>query len=346
MQKILIIEDNNEVRDNLEDILSLAGYDVQSSSNGRNGIEDTVSFSPDLILCDVMMPQLDGYGVLDILRQRTDTKDIPFVFITAKGDHDDLRRGMNLGADDYVVKPFYKDELLNVIKIRLDRGSSKKSNSQVLPLWGSDDNKKVLERAIVNLFKNANTRVLKRGEAIFRERETVRDIYLIKNGFVKYQRSTEFDKTLIVSVYGENALIGQSEFLNSPTYLHDAIALSNTEIQSVPIHTVKSLLATDSAITQMILLYLSHNFNSASELLLNHAYNSVRKRCAITLLKAHRIFGDTKWPMNREELAQWTGTAKETFIRNLSDFKDSKLIEIKNNQIIILDEKSLEDIPG
>lgn len=106
MKKILVIEDNLEVRENLEEILELYGYDVETAENGKIGVHKALEKQPDLILCDVMMPELDGFGVLNILSRKDKTNGIPFVFLTAKSEKEDWRRGMNLGADDYITKPF------------------------------------------------------------------------------------------------------------------------------------------------------------------------------------------------------------------------------------------------
>src|SRR5215207_1668870 len=100
MKKILIIEDNPDVRENLAEILILSGYDAFTSENGLAGVEKAQSEQPDLILCDIMMPELDGFGVLHILSRQAKTADIPFIFLTAKAEKDDFRRGMASGADD------------------------------------------------------------------------------------------------------------------------------------------------------------------------------------------------------------------------------------------------------
>ncbi len=121
MKKILVIEDNPEVRENLEEILELSNYEVATAENGKIGVEQAISDKPDLILCDVMMPELDGFGVLHILSKKPATSDIPFIFLTAKAEKTDFRRGMNLGADDYITKPFDEEELLCRIKVSLRR---------------------------------------------------------------------------------------------------------------------------------------------------------------------------------------------------------------------------------
>ena len=121
MKKILIIEDEPEMRRNLLTILKLEKFFAIGAENGRAGVELARKEKPDMILCDVMMPELDGYGVLQALRDDPATVTIPFIFLTAKGEKRDVRSGMNLGADDYLTKPVAKADLLGAIQARLAR---------------------------------------------------------------------------------------------------------------------------------------------------------------------------------------------------------------------------------
>src|ERR1043166_6650695 len=121
MKKILLIEDNLEVRENTTEILELAGYTVATAPNGKVGVELVQKEKPDLIICDIMMPDLDGYGVLHILSKKPETASIPFIFLTAKTEKVDIRKGMNLGADDYLTKPSDDTDLLNAIEPRLKK---------------------------------------------------------------------------------------------------------------------------------------------------------------------------------------------------------------------------------
>jgi DNA-binding NarL/FixJ family response regulator len=121
MKTILIIEDEPEMRRNLATILRLEDFHALTAENGVVGIEIAKSKSPDLILCDVMMPELDGYGVLRELRSEAATEATPFIFLTAKGEKPDIRAGMNLGADDYLTKPVAKADLLAAIRSRMER---------------------------------------------------------------------------------------------------------------------------------------------------------------------------------------------------------------------------------
>lgn len=121
IKKILVIEDETAVRENILELLDAEGFDPIGAENGRLGVQLALESVPDLILCDVMMPEVDGYGVLNALRSDTVTATIPFIFLTAKSTKADVRQGMDLGADDYLTKPFTRSELLGAIATRLEK---------------------------------------------------------------------------------------------------------------------------------------------------------------------------------------------------------------------------------
>ncbi len=345
MKKILVIEDNSEVRDNVCDILSLAGYSFLSAGSGRDGIHLARSEQPDLILCDVMMPDLDGYGVLKILVEREDTVAIPFVFVTAKSEQEDLRRGMNLGADDYVTKPFYKDELLRIIEVRLRKRERQAQTAKVPDNWTGFLSKPALEAALDKLSSSGVIRTYKRGEAIFREGEQVRDMFILCSGHIKLQKTTDFDKTIIVCVFSDGDLFGYPELIANRRYEHEAIALTECEVKLVPADKVRTCMVGDTNVADMMLSLLASGLLDSDSRMLDLTYVSVRKRCANILLLGHRIFDGRPWPMSREELAQWAGTAKETFIRNLTDFRDAGYIEIDHARFTLTNVKALRELP-
>ena len=121
MEKILLIEDNEALRENTAEILTLANYTITTAENGKIGVEKAMSNPPDLIVCDIMMPVLDGYGVYQIISKNPDLQHIPFIFLSAKSERNDLRKGMEMGADDYITKPFSDVELINAIRARLEK---------------------------------------------------------------------------------------------------------------------------------------------------------------------------------------------------------------------------------
>ncbi|WP_413161061.1 EAL domain-containing protein [Capilliphycus salinus ALCB114379] len=132
MTKILIIEDEEAIRENIAELLEIENFEVQMASNGMQGLERAKHIIPDLILCDVMMPKLDGYEVLTELRKHPETANIPFIFLTAKAERTDLRQGMNLGADDYLTKPCSSEELLEAIAARLQRNAQQQEQVKQL----------------------------------------------------------------------------------------------------------------------------------------------------------------------------------------------------------------------
>ncbi|MBW4508256.1 MAG: response regulator [Scytonematopsis contorta HA4267-MV1] len=131
-KKILVIEDEKLSRNNLIKILRAEAFEPIGAENGATAIQLAIEQEPDVIICDIMMPEMDGYEVLKVLRQEPSTLMIPFIFLTAKTERADMRQGMNLGADDYLTKPFEIDELLEAIATRLKRQELLEKHAQVL----------------------------------------------------------------------------------------------------------------------------------------------------------------------------------------------------------------------
>ncbi len=119
--RILVIEDEKNIRENIQELLEAKGYMVHTASNGKQGVLEAIDFMPNLIVCDVMMPKMDGYKVLEYIRKTSIVQNIPFIFLTARVDKNDIRQGMELGADDYITKPFTSKELVRAIQTRLKR---------------------------------------------------------------------------------------------------------------------------------------------------------------------------------------------------------------------------------
>lgn len=139
MTTILVIEDDDNVREIIVEILRAEGFDIIAAEDGQIGVKLAQDKLPNLIICDIMMPKLNGYGVLSQLQQNSSTETIPFIFLTAKSAKTDLRQGMALGADDYLTKPFTRDELLAAIAARLEKQVilERQSQKQLDELRGS-----------------------------------------------------------------------------------------------------------------------------------------------------------------------------------------------------------------
>jgi DNA-binding NarL/FixJ family response regulator len=124
MKRILVIEDQAPMRRNIALMLEMEGFEVHAAENGRVGVELALELRPDLVICDVMMPELDGHGVIQTLRAEEATATVPFIFLTARSDKGDVRIGMNFGADDYLVKPVVREDLLAAVEARLARAEA------------------------------------------------------------------------------------------------------------------------------------------------------------------------------------------------------------------------------
>ena len=139
MTRILLIEDDVVLRENTAELLELSDYEVITASKGRAGLKLAKAHLPDIIICDIMMPELDGYQVLDGLSKNNKTKVYTLYFLSAKTEHNDVRKGMNMGADDYITKPFTEDELISAIKSRLAKASILKEQTQSVEINFSNE---------------------------------------------------------------------------------------------------------------------------------------------------------------------------------------------------------------
>jgi DNA-binding response OmpR family regulator len=346
MKKILLIEDNLEVCENTTEILELAGYAVTSAPNGRIGVDLAQKEKPDLIVCDIMMPELDGYGVLHILNKKPETSAIPFIFLTAKTEKTDIRKGMNLGADDYLTKPFDDTDLLNAIEARLHKAAIQhklyESTSEGLDTF-IQDAKKVLN--LQDLCKDKKTKSVKKKGEIFNEGDTPLNIFFIKSGSVKVFKAHPDGKELITNIYNANDFFGFEPILENNEYHKSAVAMQDSEITLIPKQDFITLIQSHPDVSTGFISLLCKKVADKEKQLLNLAYNSVRQRTAEALLKVQGL-RDSKQniQISRDDLAKMVGTASESVIRVLSDFKDEGLIEIESGKIKIMEPGKLEKV--
>jgi len=347
MHKILLIEDNTEVRENTAEILELANYQVITAENGKKGVEKALQEKPDLIICDIMMPVLDGYGVLHLINKNEELKHLPFIFLTAKAERGDFRRGMEMGADDYITKPFTDIELLNSIESRLKKVDLLKKNytgdingvQEFMIDMGKGD-------ALKNLSAGRNINHYKKKQIIYTEGNHPSKMYFVEKGKVKTFKTNEDGKELTIGLFNEGEFFGYVALLENSVYKETAEAMEDTEIALIPRDDFESLMNNSPEVSRRFIRLLVQNVVEKEEQLLGLAYNSLRKRVAdalITLEKKYKKNSETQFSIHisREDLAHIAGTATESLIRTLSDFKGEKLIDIKEGNIIILNEKKL-----
>ena len=349
-KKILVIEDNDDVRENLAEILELSNYDVLTAENGKIGVELALNVKPDLIICDVMMPELDGFGVLHILSKKSQTSDIPFIFLTAKTDKADFRKGMNLGADDYITKPFEDVELLDAIETRLSKiDSIRRSFDKTSTGLNSFINEAKGYEALRKLSEDRQLKTFQKKELIFQEGEHPRQLYFISKGKVKIFKTNDDGKELTLRVMREGDFFGHIDLIKGTQYNESAAATEPAELAIIPKDDFFALLHANKDVSSKLIKMLADDVVEQEEQLLHLAYHSIRKRVAEALIMLHEKYteGETaSISILRDDLASIVGTAKESVIRTLTDFKNEKLIDIDNGIITILDMKKLEGMPN
>lgn len=347
MKTILIIEDNEDVRENTAEILELANYKVLQAENGKLGVEIAQKVKPNLIICDIMMPVLDGYGVIHLLNKNPETASIPFIFLTAKSERLDFRKGMEMGADDYITKPFDDIELLNAIERRLKKTEILRAefSKDVEGLNSFFDEVGKVED-LKKLSADRRIKHFKKKDIIFSEGNSPNYLYFLAKGKVKTFKSHEYGKELITSLYKEGDFFGYTVLLEELPYTETAEALEDSEICLIPKSDFFSLMHGNIPVMKTFTKMLSDNILEKEKQLVTLAYSTVRKRVAealIHLQQRYNTSGDQNFSisMSREDLANMVGTATESLIRTLSDFREEKLIEIKGSSITILDSKKL-----
>ena len=343
MKKILLIEDNTDVRENTAEILTLAQYKVITAENGKDGVQLALKENPDLIICDIMMPILDGHGVLHLLSKNESTAGIPFIFLTAKADRGDVRKGMAMGADDYLIKPFDDEDLLNAIEVRLKKNDFLKIQfAQNMDGVNNFLREAKTFESLKELSEERDVRHYKKKDDVFREGGYPKGVYFISKGKVKIYQKNDQSKEFIISLHKEGDFFGFLSLLKDEEYTHSAGVLEDAEIYMIPKEDFFSLIYKNTEVAKKFIEILSNNLLENEQQLLRLAYNSVRKRVAEALVKLSDTYkkeGEDQFSMNvsREDLASIVGTAKETVIRTLSDFKDDKYIEISGGTITILE---------
>jgi CRP/FNR family transcriptional regulator, cyclic AMP receptor protein len=350
MKTILLIEDDTDMRENTAEILELANYTVIKAENGKRGVELARQHGPDLILCDIMMPELDGYGVLHLLGRDPETAEVPFIFLSAKAERSDIRKGMELGADDYLTKPFEESELLNAIEGRLKRSD--------LFRKGFDHNAEGLQQfmesarglgALRDIAAERKTRSVPRKEVIFHEGDELRSVFFINSGKVRTFKVNNDGKELVTGLHGPGDFLGYMGVLEGGRVNESAEALEDCEVSLIPREDLFSLLYKDRDVSMRFIKMLTREVKENEQRLLELAYASVRQRVAQALIRLRDTYGQSGEQglglrISREDLATIVGTATESLIRTLSDLKDDGMIEVQGRDIRICDSRALEKL--
>ena len=344
MPTILLIEDHEELRLLTAELLGLAGYAVQAVANGQLGVELALASPPDLVVCDIMLPVLDGYGVLAHFRRSPRLTGIPFLFLTAKTERADQRHGMALGADDYLTKPFEEADLLSAISGRLSRFHQLRAEYDLRGEGLSeflDDARAAGDLA--QLSGDRKGHLVRKKQDIYRLDDEPTRVYFVKAGRVKTVRMTASGKELITGLYGPGEFFGYAPLLEETRYHDSAVAVDETELVYIPQADFALLLGSPAVGRQFIRL-LAGRVSAREEQLLGMAYSSIRRRVADALLHLHaqaEAATDGRIQLSRDDLAALVGTAPESVIRTLSEFSHNGLVELSTKTIRVLNPDKL-----
>ncbi|KAA3647544.1 MAG: response regulator [Bacteroidetes bacterium] len=336
--KILVIEDDRIMRENTSELLELSGYEVASAENGKKGVELVKTFKPDLIVCDIMMPELDGFGVLYILSKNPKTANIPFIFLSAKTEKIDLRKGMNLGADDYITKPFDDMELLSAVESRLRKleNFKKEYSNQLVDiesLLSDASDLKIIE----SLTETRKLYPYDAKEFIYREGDMPQFLYFINRGKVKTYRLNDDMKEYILEVHSAGDFLGYKSLIEDRDYDEYAVPLEKTEIYKIPKLEFLNLIYSNQEVANKMIQMLSKRVTEKEQQLVQLAYDSVKKRIILQIKKLSKDFNQKEIDFSRGDFAKLIGTSKETLVRVLTSLKEDGLITSNGHNVEIID---------
>lgn len=345
MKKILIIEDNHCLRQTTAEILELADYQVIAAENGVRGIELALKEKPHLILCDIVMPQINGYEVLGALYKSGLLRTVPFIFLSGKTDRQDFRKGMELGADDYLTKPYSAADLLKAVDTRLRKAESIRKEIVARSQTGAQPPAAKVT-TLDSVLEEGTLQRYRKKQNIYQEGGRPQNLYYVQKGKVKTFKCNDNGRELAFALYGEGEFFGYAGLLDGACYRESAEAMEVSEIIAIPKQQFEDLIAANSEVSRWFIRLLARDVTDKEEQLLSLAYNSLRKKVAKALVMVSKKFSNGNGSsggiyLSRENLANIAGTATESLIRTLTEFKNEKLIDIANARIVILNESGL-----
>ncbi|MEY2941245.1 MAG: hypothetical protein RJA67_930 [Bacteroidota bacterium] len=338
-KRLLIIEDSVDIRENTAELLELSGFTVETASDGLEGVRLARTWHPDLVICDIMMPNLDGFGVLQVFSSQPELASIPFIFLTAKTDRADMRKGMEMGADDYLTKPFQEVELLRAIEARLKKAKT------TIPLAESGSDVEAVHEALAFLDlrtwdgeKKSQTHGKK--QVIYAEGDHPIRLFYLAKGKVKTYHTNKDGKYFITSFVQEGEFFGFVDLLENQAYRESAEALEESTIFLVSavdfLQRIKENIHLEVFFRKALTSYLLKN----EKLMVEMAYQSLRMRVAMVLVELAQTYGTNSTDpliikLSREDLASRVGTATESVIRTLSDFKKEGYLDVKGGEMTL-----------
>ena len=342
---ILVIDDMRDVRENISELLELSGYHVLQAEDGYEGIRKAKRHAPELILCDIMMPGIDGYGVAEILARQEETKHIPFIYLTAKAEPADFKKGLQKGAVDYITKPFESDELIESISLRIRQTASNK------PVQASDVDWQnwvdyLMTDAPLDRDGEPLAEVHLSAEAtLFEQDDQANCLYFIKSGSVRSEYTDAAGRTLCFHLSRAGDFAGWSMGFQQGAYPHTAVAMTPCKAIRIPMsHIQTMLLEQPSMALTWGQLHQQVHSNLVDDMM-GILYGNARENVARVLLRFAEWNGET-WTviMPRETLAKSIGVAYETVIRTISQFKNEGWVSARGRRITLTNRDALLDL--
>lgn len=346
MKKILLIEEQRETADNLRELLGLSNYAVISAGDGRQGVRMAVAEIPDLIISDVNLPVLDGYGVIHALQQYPETRSIPVIILTTLTEKDDFRKAMMAGADDYLSKPYDGVELLRSIDACLE-----KHRRRVVEHPSGGPASPEMAEGAEQIWHpgDRDIRYFRKKTQLYTEGQRASQVWYIIKGKIKTFLVHTDGKELITHIYGPGDCVGYIAAVRGGVYTDNAQVLEDAALIIISRLEFMEILGSDSALSQQLIRWLARNATESEVGLLNLAYSSLRKKVANGILGLYEHFhsseeGRSFITVSRDNLAAIVGSAPESLTRTLSDFKKEKLIDITDGRIYLLDVNKLRNL--
>jgi CRP/FNR family transcriptional regulator, cyclic AMP receptor protein len=350
MRKILLIDDDEDFRDGVSEILQLSNYVTLIAPDGKTGVEKALKEKPDLIICDVSMPLMDGFSVLHILSRHPETVSIPFIFMTGKNELTDIRKGMGMGADDYLVKPFDETDLLNSIEMRLSKTNAAKGK-----LTEAQQNiimfiKEIRMSGSVSTSAVASSvQRYKKKHILYSDGQKASVVYFVVSGKVKEYMINEEGKELITNMYAKGDFIGFATILENTVYNETAQIIEDAELLLIQKKDFLQLINNNLQVANDFIGMLSHDVLLKDQKLLQLAYSSLRKKVATGIIEVIDKFQDKRngkpvIEISREDLANVVGAAQESLSRTLKEFKNEKLIDMMEGNIVVINDIKLRHL--
>ena len=338
--KILLIEEDAILRKNTAEILGLANYDVITAENGKLGVEKAIKLKPDLVVSDIPMSGLDGYGVLQVLRKNRELQHTPFIFMSTKTKHNEVRKGMDLGASDYITIPFDKSELLSAIEARLKLGEI--PNNSINENGSVKDSNKIESESLDKLFAHKEKFNYRKGSTIYCQGNSSNYIFYLISGEIKTFKNNEYGKELITRIYRGKSLFGVTSLVKNTPYSENALALEDTTLVKITKKEFLGKVKENPSLSINIIDLLVNKLEKLKTHLIHLAYDSVRKKTAEILFELYTERGSEIIKISRKNLANLVGIAKESLIRTLTELKEEKIIKTKRKSIKIIDPQKLK----